>query len=97
MVKLAAAGASKTPSPLSFYFSPEVFSRVDFSYLLYITPWLLSPVSIEFGSLSPSDSVNRDSYIMLPFTHSFIHSQIFTEHLSQALFNVLKTQEYSIQ
>lgn len=53
MAKLtAAAGTSKTPSPLSFYFSPEIFSGVDFFYLLCITPWLLSPVSIVWFTFS---------------------------------------------
>ena len=52
------------------------FSRVDFSYLPCITSLLFSPVSVEFGSLSPSGSVNRGSYIMIPVPHSFFHSQI---------------------
>lgn len=62
------------------------FSRVDFSELLHITSLLHSPVSVECDSLSPSDSINRGSYIMLPCTHS----QIFIKDLNQALFNGLE-------
>lgn len=60
------------------------FSGVDFSELFRITSLLPSPVSVECGSLSPSDPVNRGSYIMLPFTHSFFTHKyllrIWTRH-----------------
>lgn len=71
------------------------FSRVGFLVCCCLSSFVLSPVPVELALFSLPGSVSRNSYTMLLFTPSFIHSPIFAEHLRQELFNVSEIQEYS--
>lgn len=84
---------SKTPSPLSHYFSSKVSSPGQISLTCFASIHYRLPQPLLNLVLSPSDSVNSGSSMMLPFTHLLIRSQAFINDLSQALFNVLEIQE----